>query len=41
MLIKGQRYHLQPLIRDLTDTQILFLNVVEQVYSEINKREQP
>jgi len=39
MLIKGQRYHLQPFIKDLTDIQIVFLSVVEEVYSEIMERQ--
>ena len=40
MLIKGQRYHLQPFISDLTDIQIVFLGIVEEVYSEMTKRQQ-
>ena len=40
MLIKGQRYHLQPFISDLTDIQIVFLSVVEAVYSEMAERQQ-
>ena len=39
MLIKGQKYHLQPLIKDLTDIQIVFLGVVEEVYSAIIERQ--
>ena len=40
MLIKGQKYQLQNRISDLTDIQLIFLKVVEEVYSEIVKRQQ-
>jgi len=41
MLIKSQKYHLTDKISDLTDVQIIFLSILENVYKDILDRENP
>jgi hypothetical protein len=39
-LIKKHKYKLQERVSDLTDDQVLFLNILESVYAVLVKREQ-